>query len=442
MSTNYNQHSAMATESLQSSQLVLSGKFESRVAGGVHLVTARQQESRQRLPKVRDAEDAAKSSFVANMSHEIKTPLTTIVGLAEVLLDLETDKSKQDMLQLIHQNCRQLATLVNDVLDLSKIEAGKLETDLTEVSPLKIIADVGDSMVQRANEKGLRFSIEYEGMIPESIETDAARIRQILFNLACNAVKFTEQGEVVVRCKLVDLNSCPALQIEFDDTGIGFKESEVESLFEQFTQVDNSPTRRQGGSGSGLFLSRKIAELLGGRLTARKKKNAGSVFTLSLPVSDLQNRKMINPATAWSKTDEPDVSVCPSSSDLKGRRILVAEDSRGIQLLLKRILKDSGAEIDVAEDGQVAMEKLAANDSESKAPYDIILLDMQMPRMSGYDAAAAIRKAGLSTPIIALTASAMKGDREKCLNHGCDVYLTKPIDRRMLLTKITGQLSK
>ena len=412
---------------------------------GVQLDMTQQQEAEQKMVQARDVAEAAnsaKSSFVANMSHEIRTPLTTIVGMTEMLLDHESDKSKHDTLQLIHQSSRHLATLVNDVLDLSKIEAGKLEADMSEVAPMQIIEDVGASMSYRAKEKGLTFEIEYEGMIPEFIETDPVRFRQILFNLAGNAVKFTEEGGVTLRCKLIKPGKNATLQIEFDDTGIGFEESEIEKLFEKFTQVDASATRRRGGSGLGLFISRRIVELLGGELTARKKKNAGSVFAFTLPVVDSQQRTMIDPATLLAKTDGLEKKTDTRDFDLGGRRILVAEDTRGIQLLIQRILKNAGAEVDVVDDGQAVIEKLAANKAENKQPYDLLLLDMHMPRMSGYEAAAEIRKTWQSTPIIALTASALKGDREKCLKYGCNDYLTKPIERTKLLTVIASQLAK
>ena len=412
---------------------------------GVQLDVTRHQEVEHKLAMARDvavAANAAKSSFVANMSHEIRTPLTTIVGMTEMLLDHESDKSKHDTLQLIYQSSRHLASLVNDVLDLSKIEAGKLEADFSEVRWLQIIEDVGASMGYRAQEKGLAFKVEYNGLVPETIKTDAVRFRQILFNLAGNAVKFTEQGGVVVRCKVTDQDTVPMLGIEIEDTGIGFEDSEIESLFEQFTQVDDSPTRRRGGSGLGLYISRSFVELLGGQLTARKKEEGGSVFTLSLPVGDLKSQTMIDPTTLVSRSNGKPKETGSQNFDLAGRRILVAEDTRGIQLLLKRILRKAGATVDIVEDGQEVIEELDKTRKANQIPYDIILLDMHMPRKSGYEAAAEIRESGLSTPIIALTASAMKGDREKCLESGCDEYLTKPIDRQKLLEKITGQLSK
>ena len=412
---------------------------------GVQLDMTQQQEAENKMSQARDvaeAANAAKSSFIANMSHEIRTPLTTVVGMTEMLLDHESDKGKHDTLQLIHQSSRHLASLVNDVLDLSKIETGKLEADFSEISPMQVIEDVAASMGYRAKEKGLTFKVNYEGMIPEAIETDEVRFRQVLFNLTGNAVKFTEQGGLEVRCKLVNPGKNASLQVEVEDTGIGFKESEIESLFEQFTQVDASPTRRRGGSGLGLFISRRIVELLGGQLTAKTKNGSGSVFTLSLPVVDSRKRTMIDPATLLAKTEGTDKQPELRNFDLAGRRILVAEDTRGIQVLLKRILKSVGAEVDVVDDGQSVIEKLAENNAKNGPAYDLLLLDMHMPRLSGYEAAAKIRERDKETPIIALTASALKGDREKCLKSGCDDYLTKPIERQKLLTKIVNQLVK
>ena len=410
------------------------------------------QEAENRLSRARDVAEAAnnaKSSFVANMSHEIRTPLTTVVGMAEMLLEQETDKSKHDTLQMIHQSGRHLVTLVNDILDMSKIEAGKLEADPVQVAPLQIIEDVSASMRYRAYEKGLKFNLEFDGMMPEYIQTDPVRLRQILFNLVGNAIKFTEQGTVTMRCQIADRDRKPSLHIEVEDTGIGFKPGEVAKLFEEFTQVDASPTRRKGGSGLGLFISRRIAELLGGSLSAESKFGEGSTFTLTLPTGDLSGATMIDPNAQLSKSANSN-QASTSKSNLTGR-VLVVEDTRGIQVLLRRMLETAGATVEVAVDGQEALDIFTAASNSSSASiasadnelpgnrYDLVLLDMHMPRLSGYDTAVAIRKLGIETPIIALTASAMRGDREKCLSSGCDDYLTKPIDRQKLLQKV-GEL--
>jgi two-component system CheB/CheR fusion protein len=416
-------------------------------------------EAEDKLSRARDVAEAAnnaKSAFVANMSHEIRTPLTTVVGMTEMLLEHETDKAKHDTMQMIHQSGKHLVTLVNDILDMSKIEAGKLEADPVQVAPTQIIEDVAASMRYRANEKGLDFTLEFDGMLPEVMDTDPVRFRQILFNLVGNAIKFTERGSVTMRCSLADRDHNPMLKIEVEDTGIGFKPGEVSKLFEQFTQVDTSPTRRKGGSGLGLFISRRIVELLGGNLSAQSKFGEGSTFTMTLPTGDLSDATMIDPNAQLAKIASSN-QVSNAKAELSGR-VLVVEDTKGIQLLLRRMLENAGATVNVADDGQAALDLFTdstSNGSSTKgspeaAPtngeviipgYDLVILDMHMPRLSGYDTAAAIRKLGITTPIIALTASAMRGDREKCLNAGCDDYLTKPIDRQKLMEKVTMLMS-
>ncbi|MEM7785490.1 MAG: PAS domain S-box protein, partial [Planctomycetota bacterium] len=404
---------------------------------GIQFDMTQHQRAESKLSQARDVAEAAnqaKSAFVANMSHEIRTPLTTIVGMTEVLLDQETEKERHDTLQLIYQSGRHLITLVNDILDMSKIEAGKLEADLVDASPVQMIEDVADTMKYRAREKGLVFDVIYQGQFPDLIRIDPVRFRQVLFNLTGNAIKFTEQGSVTVECKIIDLNSRPKLQIKVKDTGIGFRPFEMQKLFEQFTQVDSSPTRRKGGTGLGLYISRRLVELMGGSLTAKSEPNQGSCFTLRIPTGELGDRKMMNPAVESKQTfRQPDKQ---KQSDVSlPMRILVVEDTRGIQRLLQRMLESGGAEVEVADDGQFALE-LFSPDSNREAKFDLILLDMHMPRVSGYETAAKLREYGIDTPIIALTASAMRGDREKCLDAGCDDYLTKPIDRQKLFEKV------
>ncbi len=391
-----------------------------------------------RARDVAEAANAAKSSFVANMSHEIRTPLTTVVGMTEMLLEQEKDKSKHDTLQMVYQSGKHLVTLINDVLDLSKIEAGKLEADVVDVSPTHIIDDVVSSMGYRASEKGLDFDVNYDGMIPEKILTDPIRFRQILFNLAGNAVKFTEKGSVTLNVKLIDRDKKPKLRIEVEDTGIGFDTQEAEKLFEQFSQVDYSPTRRQGGTGLGLHISKRIADLLGARIKGEGKVGVGSKFTLTLPTGDLTNRTFIDPKAQSEKPPLPGAEKIASDTELSGN-VLVVEDTRGIRVLIKRMLENSGASVQLVNDGQEAIaliEDVLDADASNTKPFALIMLDMHMPNLSGYETAKRLRELGITSPIIALTASAMRGDREKCIAAGCDAYLTKPIDRAKLLGKI------
>ena len=394
-----------------------------------------------RARDVAEAANVAKSSFVANMSHEIRTPLTTVLGMTEVLLEQESDKAKQGTLQLIYQSGRHLMSLVNDVLDMSKIEAGKLEANPVEVDPVQIIQDVAASMRYRAKEKGLKVQLKFKGGMPEKIQTDPVRLRQILFNLTDNAIKFTENGSVTLRCEFVDSTPNSKLRIEVEDTGIGLKKGELAKLFEQFSQVDSSPTRRKGGSGLGLYISRRIAEILGGSLTAKSKLNEGSTFILMLPTGELKGQKLIDPNSQLANRYSGNSVKVTTKQEITGR-ILVVEDTRGIQVLLRRILEKAGASVEVAIDGRAALDLFEADDANKRPVYDLMLLDMNMPRLSGYDTAAAVRELGIEIPIIALTASALRGDRENCLNAGCDDYLTKPIDREELLTKVAQLLRR
>lgn len=411
---------------------------------GVQFDMTNHQKTENKLSRARDVAEAAnvaKSAFVANMSHEIRTPLTTVVGMTEMLLEQENDKAKHDTLQLIRQSGQHLVTLVNDVLDMSKIEAGKLEADPVEVEPIQVIEDVASSMRYRAMEKGLEFHLKFNGVMPEKIQTDPVRFRQILFNLTGNAIKFTKSGSVTLLCEFVDHASSPKLRVEVEDTGIGLKKNELAQLFEQFSQVDSSPTRRKGGSGLGLYISRRIAEMLGGSLTAKSVFNEGSTFILMLPTGELKGLTMIDPNAQLKKLSSGEAAKALAKQKITGR-ILVAEDTHGIQVLLRRMLENAGATVEVAIDGQAALDLFEADDGSTRTVFDLILLDMHMPRLSGYDTAAAIRKLGIKTPIIALTASALRGDREKCLNAGCDGYLTKPIDREDLLAKVAQLIQK
>ncbi len=397
------------------------------------------QRAESKLSEARDVAEAAneaKSAFVANMSHEIRTPLTTVVGMTELLLDQETNKERHDTLQLIHQSGKHLVTLVNDVLDMSKIEAGKLEADLIEASPIEIIEDVADTMRYRSRERGLEFDVQYHGMIPDEILVDPVRFRQVLFNLTGNAIKFTEQGSVKIYCKLIDRDVHPRLEIRVEDTGVGLTPAEMRKLFEQFSQVDSSPTRRKGGTGLGLYISRRLVELMGGTLNAESKPGEGSCFTLRLPTGELGDRTMIDPSTQSKSKSATNSRDRNSGSTLSGK-VLVVEDTRGIQRLLQRMLESEGAQVELANDGQAALDLFSSNGASK---YDLVVLDMHMPRLSGYETAAQLRKQGIDTPIIALTASAMLGDREKCLDAGCNDYLTKPIDRQQLIEKVAELL--
>ncbi|QDU93092.1 chemotaxis protein CheB [Lignipirellula cremea] len=396
---------------------------------GIQNDVTMQMNTLQELEKARaaaEAASAAKSAFLANMSHEIRTPMTTILGLTELLLANETQPDPRKSLQIIRRSGNYLAELVNDILDLSKIEAGKLEIDHTRTSPTHLLLDVCDLMAARAEESGLNFEVSFASSMPETILTDPVRVRQILINLIGNAIKFTATGGVNVTTMLLEQDP-PRLEIQVKDTGMGVSVNEAERLFQPFTQADESTTRRFGGTGLGLAISKRLAQALGGDISVHSEVGQGSTFTARIAVGPLDDVPRVRAEeVARTRTDD---SASSAPLDLSCR-ILLAEDTRGIQFLLTRLLESHNAQVTVANNGVEALARMA--DCDPDAPYDLILMDMHMPEMDGYQTVAQLRKQGCRIPIIALTASAMRGDREHCLSIGCDDYLAKPIDQAEL----------
>ena len=381
----------------------------------------------------------AKSEFLANVSHEIRTPMTAILGHADLLLDPEqTPSDRVNSVQVIRRNADHLLQLINDILDLSKVEAGRMDMERTRCSPGRIVADVASMMRARAQEKGLYFRVEFAGPIPETIETDPTRLRQILVNLTGNAVKFTERGGVRLVCTLADppYAADPHLRFDIIDTGIGMTAEQVAGLFRPFAQADSSIARKYGGTGLGLAISRHLAKLLGGDVAVETKPGAGSTFGVTVSCGMLAGVRLLeNPTEAdWLETPVRDPSCdSPANLDvLKGSRILLAEDGRDNQLLIAHHLRKAGATVEVADNGRAAMQ-MALHALADGRPFDLILMDMQMPEMDGYSATSALRQKNYRGPIVALTAHAMTGDRDKCISAGCNDYAAKPIDRNRLL---------
>lgn len=337
-------------------------------------------------------------------------------------------------------SAQHLLTLLNDILDLSKIEAGRLEITPEPCRICQVVADVAALMRVRAAGKNLELAVEYQFPVPETVRTDPLRLRQILVNLVGNAVKFTEKGgvRIVVR-SLVDDAERPRIEVLVHDTGIGMDADSVARLFQPFSQVDSSRTRRFGGTGLGLVISRRLAEMLGGAVTAESIPGQGSAFTLQVPVGsmDLANVRMIENATeALAAVDEPRSEPLPTLSG----RILLAEDGPDNQRLIAFHLRRAGAEVELVENGRAALEKALAADAQGR-PFGLIYMDMQMPVMDGYAATRALRDAGYRLPIVALTAHAMSEERERCLDAGCDGFETKPISPSRLLRTAATFLS-
>ena len=387
-----------------------------------------------RAKEAAEAANRAKSEFLANMSHEIRTPMTAILGYADLLTDPQLSPSERDAhLAVIRRNGEHLLTLINDILDLSKIEAGKMAVDLTPCNLPSVLAGVASILRVRADQRGIALSVEYATPVPETIRTDASRLRQALVNLVGNAVKFSEGGAVRIVAALLEdwRDGRAAVRLEVIDTGVGIAQEKLSALFEPFVQADASTSRRFGGTGLGLAITRRIAEMLGGELTVRSAAGEGSTFTLIVPTGPLEGVAMLErPGEAMLSDGRDPKRQSARPNALAGLRVLLAEDGPDNQLLIKTLLARAGAQVEIAENGRLAVEKARA---AGPGGFDVVLMDMQMPEMDGYEAVGALRESGYGGPIVALTAHSMAGDRDKCVEAGCDDYLTKPVDPGRLI---------
>jgi signal transduction histidine kinase/ActR/RegA family two-component response regulator len=388
-------------------------------------------EQAEELMRARDvAEEAtrAKSAFLACMSHEVRTPLTAILGFAEELhAEQGADPTRLEALEAIRRNGEHLLRIINDILDLSSIEAGKLPVSPTAFSPAELVRETVELLRPPATERGLRIPVNFAAGLPAFVRTDPTRVRQVLLNLLSNALKFTEQGEV----RLDVAREGSLLQFNVTDTGIGIDAEHASFLFEPFFQADGTTSRKYGGTGLGLAISRRISRLLGGDLVlVRSGPGVGSQFRFTVPLIEVVGQEHLpslrKPLPAESNGQGR------AEGALAGRRILVVDDGRDNRLLLSRMLGKLGAEVVCAGDGREGVEAVLAAEHEGK-PFDHVLMDMQMPVVDGFAAVTELRLRGVTRPIIALTANAMPGTRERCLAAGCQEYLIKPIDRSSLL---------
>ncbi len=386
---------------------------------------------------LRDAAEAAnraKSEFLANMSHEIRTPLTAILGYAELLREdgeiAKAPERRTQTIDTITQAGQHLLSIINDILDLSKIEAGKLSIEAIETSLPKLLHEVEGLLRPRAAEKGVALGFALATPVPERVVTDPTRLRQILMNLVGNAAKFTDAGSITVRVGVGAGPAGPTLVVDVEDTGPGLSPEQAQNLFAAFSQADGTVTRQHGGTGLGLTITRRLARLMGGDATLEwSELGRGSRFRVRLPL-------VRAPGAAEIETlDEPSAAgAAQARSDaapLAGR-VLVAEDAAVNQRLIAFHLRKAGAEVQVAENGKIALDLLERAGAEGR-PFDLLVTDMQMPEMDGYSLARTLRARGSAIGIVALTAHAMAEDRERCLEAGCDAYVSKPIDRALLL---------
>ncbi|MCW5776726.1 MAG: response regulator [Phycisphaeraceae bacterium] len=389
------------------------------------------------LVRARDAAAAAaavRGAFLANMSHEIRTPMTAILGYADLLDDPSVDDAgRAEAVRVIRRNGRHLLSVINDILDLSKIEAGRLEVEPGDCEPMRIVEEVCSLLRVRAVEKGLDLEWSMGGQAPRRIRTDARRLKQILLNLVGNAVKFTERGSVrVVVAMGGDDESGRVIRFRVTDTGIGIAGEKIATLFEPFMQADETMSRRFGGTGLGLTVSHRLVEMLGGSIEVRSEQGVGSEFTLTLPVSAEEAADLISSPGELFETPEGEREEASVDRVSLRARVLLAEDGEDNRRLIVHHLRRVGAEVETVGNGRAAVEQAVAAVNEGR-PFDVVLMDMQMPVMDGYAASKELRRVGYGLPIIALTAHAMAEDRARCLAAGCDDYVSKPIDRVELL---------
>jgi len=392
----------------------------------------------------------AKSQFIANVSHEIRTPLTGIMGFAELLANREhiDAETRKDWSQSIVTSGRHLQMLLNDVLDISKIEAGKLEIEKLGVNPHQIIEDVVTIFQVNAAHKGLDLEVACPNPLPETIQTDPTRLRQILSNLVGNAIKFTDEGSVRIEADIQTGEDGKAvLRIDIVDTGPGMTADQQARLFKSFSQADASVTRKFGGTGLGLAISRHLAQALGGDIAVESRPGFGSRFSVTIDPGDISQTPRVQAPESRTRghvesnheqaEPAPDHAAAPAGID-GSPRLLLADDGETNRKFFNITLRDAGFDVTLAENGQEALDRLQAEPEG----FDLVLMDMQMPVLDGFEATRRARAAGVRCPIYALTASVLKGDRERCLKVGCTDYLTKPIQPDELVRRVCQALRR
>ncbi|MDR3196497.1 MAG: response regulator [Planctomycetaceae bacterium] len=436
--------------------------------------------------KFTDAAAKAKNDFLANMNHDIRTPMNVIVGFTEILMHrllqngfIQEWEESKGILEIIQKNSQDLLTIISDFLDFSQIEANLLQIESAPLALKQLVDEVGQREMSRITEKKLHFSIQYKD-VPELILGDSVRLRQILTNLLDNAVKFTEKGKIEVHCE-TPLGSQPEstapsakikskrhaypestiLKISVHDTGIGISPEQMEYLFQPFA-ADHSLTHEFGGTGLGLSIAKRLAQLMDGNITVKSEPNVGSVFTLTLHIylpakqeasTITEERRFGKPADELSGgiraavhetvsgAEPDDVSGGKPDLFLKNVRILLVEDMVINQMVISAQLRNAGAKVEIAGNGELGIKKIT-EDMDNGLFFDVVLMDMQMPVMDGYEAAAQLRAQGYNRPIIAVTAHALTGDRDKTIKAGCDDYISKPVDRRVLIETIKKNLKQ
>lgn len=414
--------------------LVKSQLNGAHLARSIRYAVARRDVEAERLERLRvEAESRSKSEFLAHLSHELRTPLTAILGYADILLHRSGDDSDEADLQTIKRNGQHLLSLLNDVLDLSKIAAGKLEINYQSVELNSFLADLRSLMEVTAKQKGLSLYFVADNPLPTVVQTDPIRLRQILINLLGNAIKFTERGYVEVKIALH--SEASQLSFAVRDTGVGIDSKDIEKLFQPFSQGDRNTLAGHQGSGLGLTISKQLATRLGGNITVHAEPGRGSTFTASI---EAELAEPVNFAPL-AMSVKPNADVNRKHIQIAGR-VLVVDDLPDIRHLIGQIVASAGARVTCASDGEEAISRYleACNTGD---PFDLIIMDMQMPAIDGLTASKKLRKRGCECPILALTAATMQGEKERCIKAGCNDYLSKPVEESALLHCVQALLS-
>lgn len=395
-----------------------------------------------------DQASEAKSFFLANMSHEIRTPMSVILGYNEFLADPATDnEQRQDALRIIRSNADLLLQILNDVLDISKMEAGKMNVEIRQVPLIPILDEIVVLFARKAKEKHISLVIENSTPFPELIQTDSIRLTQILMNIISNAVKFTSNGGVYITIFMSQNENDKAipntLVIEIRDTGIGMSQETLSQLFQPFQQGDVSTTRHYGGTGLGLAIVNRLADLLGGRIETESVLDVGTTFRLLFPQPIIPENRMLDSIEEGRIISKSSMSLpaCGNPRPFEGRRILLVEDGKDIQRLFELILTQAGADVCPVDNGVQALE-IAQKENEAGTPYDLIVMDMHMPLMDGYTCTRKLRESGYTNPIVALSATVEQKEIDRCLVVGCNDYAIKPIDKEQILQFVQKNLAK